>query len=78
MRLYHLLAGAVWLSCQYLNCCLLKGPDLTLLVLVQVVVDAIDLSLLASSSTSKTFDFGSISEEELHDIEIPLSLQAGP
>lgn len=44
---------------------------------VQVVVDAIDPNLLASTPASKTFDFGTVSEEDLHDIEIPLSLQAG-
>lgn len=48
-----------------------------LLADLQVVVDAVDPSLLASTSTNKTFDFGTIREEELHDIEIPLALEVG-
>lgn len=42
----------------------------------QVVVDAFDPAVLASLSTCKNFDFGTIKEEELHDIKIPINLQA--
>ena len=41
----------------------------------QVVVDAIDPSVLVSRAETKLYDFGAIEEEELHDITIPLDLQ---
>jgi type I protein arginine methyltransferase len=41
----------------------------------QVVVDAIPPNVLVSNCTSKTFDFSTCTEAELHDIVIPLSLQ---
>ena len=43
--------------------------------LAQVVVDAIDPSVLVSRAETKLYDFGAIEEEELHDITIPLDLQ---
>ena len=39
-------------------------------------MDAIDPTLLVSSTTSSTFDLGTMSEGELHDIRVPLSLTA--
>ncbi|KAG2482538.1 hypothetical protein HYH03_018529 [Edaphochlamys debaryana] len=44
----------------------------------QVVVDAFDPSLLASSCATKPLDFGSIPEAELLDIDMPLQLVTGP
>ena len=44
---------------------------------VQVVVDAIDPANLVSTTTTKTFDFATITEQDLHDIEIPIDLQSG-
>ena len=41
----------------------------------QVVVDAIDPSVLVSRAETKLYDFGAIEAEELHDISIPLDLQ---
>ena len=45
------------------------------LLLLQVVVDAIDPSVLVSQCASKTFDFGSVTEPELTSFAIPLQLQ---
>ena len=42
----------------------------------QVVVDAFDQSVLSSTCATKIFDFGTMQPEELHDIIIPLQLQA--
>lgn len=60
------------------------GIDLTCLAepaaksyFTQVVVDQIPPNVLVSNCTSKTFDFLTISETELQDIRIPLSLQVG-
>ena len=44
---------------------------------LQVVVDAIDSRVIVSALASKTFDFGTVKEEELHNIKIPVELQAG-
>mmetsp|Transcript_3043 Transcript_3043/g.7591 ORF Transcript_3043/g.7591 Transcript_3043/m.7591 type:complete len:571 (-) Transcript_3043:541-2253(-) len=41
----------------------------------QVVVDAFDHTVLASSCATKVFDFGSCPEASLHDIQLPLQLQ---
>ena len=46
-------------------------------VAMQVVVDAIDPSVIVSPCASKTFDFGSVSEPELTNFSIPLKLQIG-
>ncbi|KAK9816527.1 hypothetical protein WJX72_001569 [[Myrmecia] bisecta] len=43
----------------------------------QVVVDAIDPALLVSGCVTKVFDFGTMAEEELYSIRMPLLLQAG-
>ena len=43
----------------------------------QVVVDAIDPSVIVSPCASKTFDFGRVSEPELTNFSIPLKLQIG-
>ncbi|DBA90994.1 TPA: hypothetical protein ACH3X2_004201 [Trebouxia sp. C0005] len=43
----------------------------------QVVVDAIDPSVIVSQCASKTFDFGSITDPELINFTIPLQLQIG-
>lgn len=53
------------------HCCLTCG------VWPQVVVDAIDPGAIVSACVSKTFDFGTVQEKELHDIRIPIELQAG-
>ena len=45
------------------------------MLLLQVVVDAIDPSVLVSQCASKTFDFGSVTEPELTSFAIPLQLQ---
>ena len=42
---------------------------------MQVVVDQIPPNVLVSNCVTKTFDFQSVTEAELHDIVIPLSLQ---
>lgn len=44
---------------------------------LQVVVDAIDPAVIVSHSSSKTFDFGSVTEPELINFSIPLELQIG-
>lgn len=44
---------------------------------MQVVVDAVDPQLLVSDCVTRTFDFDTIREEELHDIVIPLHLDIG-
>ncbi len=41
----------------------------------QVVIDAFDPSLLTSDWNTKVLDFGTISEQELHVISLPLSLR---
>eukprot|EP00879_Flechtneria_rotunda_P016020 GHRR01016756.1.p1 GENE.GHRR01016756.1~~GHRR01016756.1.p1 ORF type:complete len:244 (+),score=67.36 GHRR01016756.1:488-1219(+) len=43
----------------------------------QVVVDAFDPSVLVSDCASRIFDFATVKEEELHDINIFLSLTVG-
>ncbi|KAG1670298.1 hypothetical protein FOA52_003648 [Chlamydomonas sp. UWO 241] len=43
----------------------------------QVVVDAFKPSTLVSSCATKVLDFLTVSESELHDISIPLSLKVG-
>lgn len=40
----------------------------------QVVVDAFDPSVLVSDCATRVFDFSTMKEEELHDIQIPLDL----
>ena len=47
------------------------------LLWLQVVVDAIDPSVIVSQCASKTFDFGSITDPELVNFTIPLQLQIG-
>ena len=47
------------------------------MLVLQVVVDAIDPSVIVSQCASKTFDFGSVTEPELTNFTIPLQLQAG-
>ncbi|GFR50116.1 hypothetical protein Agub_g12266, partial [Astrephomene gubernaculifera] len=44
----------------------------------QVVVDAFDPALIASSCTTRVLDFGSMREGELLDIDMPLQLVTGP
>lgn len=44
---------------------------------MQVVVDAFDPSVLVSDCATRVFDFGTMKEEELYDISIPLSLTVG-
>lgn len=44
-------------------------------MVLQVVVDAFDPNLLVSSCATKVFDFLTVSEADLTDISIPLSLQ---
>lgn len=44
-------------------------------MMLQVVVDAFDPNLLVSSCATKVFDFLTVSEADLTDISIPLSLQ---
>lgn len=43
----------------------------------QVVVDAFDPSVLVSDCATRVFDFSTMKEEELHDIQIPLDLLVG-
>lgn len=43
----------------------------------QVVVDAIDPSVIVSQSASKVVDFGIVAEPELTNFSIPLELQIG-
>ncbi len=45
--------------------------------LPQVVVDAFDPTLLASTCVTKILDFLTIKEQELHDISMPLQLEVG-
>ena len=40
-------------------------------------MDAIDPCVIMSNHVTRTFDFGSIREEELHDIVMPLRFEAG-
>lgn len=47
------------------------------MLVVQVVIDAIDPSSIVSHSTTKTFDFATIKEEDLHDFSIPIDLATG-
>ncbi len=44
---------------------------------LQVVIDAIPPAVLVSDCSSKTFDFGTISDEDLLDIKLPLQLHVG-
>ncbi|KXZ44487.1 hypothetical protein GPECTOR_67g328 [Gonium pectorale] len=44
----------------------------------QVVVDAFEPSVLVSSCASRLLDFGSVTERELLDIDLPLQLVTGP
>lgn len=67
--------AAFWVQQSYF------GIDLTALYapalsgyFAQVVVDAVDPQLLVSDCVTRTFDFDTIREEELHDIVIPLHL----
>lgn len=46
-------------------------------MVLQVVVDAIDPTVLVSQCASKTFDFGSVTEPQLTNFTIPLQLQIG-
>lgn len=46
-------------------------------VCTQVVVDAFDPSVLVSDCATRVFDFSTMKEEELHDIQIPLDLLVG-
>lgn len=39
-----------------------------------MVVDAFEASLLVSNCATRVLDFGTVEEEELHDIRIPLNL----
>lgn len=71
-------------GCRAIHCIantimLLGSQTLTLWVcaFLQVIVDAIDPSVIVSNCATKTFDFGSIKESELTDITIPLQLQVG-
>lgn len=48
---------------------------MTVLAALQVVVDAVDPSVLVSRTETKLYDFGAIDEEELHDIVVPLDFQ---
>jgi len=52
------------------------GPSL-LLTWLQVVVDAFDPSVLVSDCATHVFDFATMKETELHDINIPLNLVVG-
>lgn len=45
------------------------------LAALQVVVDAIDPRVLVSECATRAFNFDSIDEKELHEINIPLSFQ---
>jgi hypothetical protein len=47
------------------------------LAALQVVVDAFDPSVLVSDCATRVFDFMTMKEEELHDIQIPLDLLVG-
>lgn len=58
--------------CQCVHCYGRTG-----LLWLQVVVDAIDPSVIVSQCASKTFDFGSITDPELINFTIPLQLQIG-
>ncbi len=42
---------------------------------MQVVVDAFDQGVLASTCGTKIIDFGTVKESDLHDMSIPLQLQ---
>jgi hypothetical protein len=44
---------------------------------LQVVVDAFDPSVLVSDCATRVFDFMTMKEKELHDIQIPLDLLVG-
>lgn len=44
---------------------------------MQVVVDAIDPSVLVSACASRQFDFLEMQEQELHNVVIPLDLEVG-
>ena len=44
---------------------------------LQVVIDAIPPAVLVSDCSSKTFDFGTIPDEDLLDIKLPLQLHIG-
>lgn len=48
-----------------------------LLTWLQVVVDAFDPSVLVSDCATHVFDFATMKETELHDINIPLNLVVG-
>ena len=48
------------------------------LMSLQVVVDAFNPSVLASSCATKVIDFLTVKEESLHSISIPLELQVSP
>lgn len=43
----------------------------------QVVVDQIPPNVLTSNCVTRTYDFLTCSEAELHDISIPISVQVG-
>ena len=43
----------------------------------QVVVDAVDPRVLVSECATRSFDFATVREEELHDITIPLDFTIG-
>ena len=44
---------------------------------LQVVIDAVPPTVLVSNYSSKTFDFGTIPDEDLLDIKLPLQLHIG-
>lgn len=65
-----------WCCRQFmLRCFTSISIVLSPLYVVQVVVDAIDPAVLVSRAETKLYDFGTIEEDELHDITIPLDLQ---
>ena len=66
--------GAQLLSCRQ-DSLHVEGLATMSVLLLQVVVDAIDPSMLVSQCASKTFDFGSVTEPELTSFAIPLQLQ---
>lgn len=44
---------------------------------MQVVVDAVEPTVIVSATNHKTFDFATMNVEELHNIDIPINLQSG-
>jgi hypothetical protein len=46
-------------------------------LLLQVVVDAFDPSVLVSDCATHVLDFATVKEEELYDIHIPLNITVG-